>query len=299
MNIFEKYITQINESVIDIERDSLDPTVFQFFEDGRLPILKDGIKAQILKDVVSIHSIIPVVDYFIIGSILTPQYNETSDIDVNVQVDAAYVDSLGTAKVLQIVKKLNGKYAVGTTHPINYYIITNEYNLDKTDAAYDVVNEKWLKTPIKIEPDIYKYANKFAETVKYIDIATGKLHRSLIDFEELKNIKTGKLKQLHRYIKRKVEEIEENVKDLVVMYKDIHILRKLAYTRFLTPQEIKEYGSMNRLPENIIYKLLQKYYYIDFMLQLKNLVDEKESNDIEFKDVEKVERIMRNAWRVK
>lgn len=282
MNKFDNFVNSFlhrvvfHESVVDIARDSLDSTVFQTFDDGRLPIFKDAIKKQILIDMNRIESVIPVISFFVIGSVLTKNYNENSDIDVNVQIDAEASDVISTAEILHVVEKINGKLASNTTHPINYYLVTSEFDLDKTEAAYDVANERWLKTPDEISPDILSYVSRIRSTFENIDIATGQLRRELIDLKELRSLKAGDLHKIHILIQKKVDEINESIKQIVGVYHNVKMLRNIAFDRVMTPQEIKIYGSQNRLPENIIYKLLEKYYYIKFMKELDQLVKDKE-----------------------
>jgi hypothetical protein len=301
MNKFDRLLNNFQgkqltkESVIDIPRDSLDADVFQFFDDGRQPILKDGIKAQILKDIETIKETVPVVRFYGIGSVFTPNYKEDSDIDINVQVDIHDLDSISAAEILQSLKRLNGKLAVSTQHPINYFCITDEFDWDKAEAVYDIVNERWLKAPQIINPDVGSYVIKFQETLRSIDLGTGELRRNLIDFEDIKRLKTRNIQQLHDLSEKKLEEIEENLGQLVGVYHDVKILRKLAFDRMLTPQEVQMYGSKNMLPENIIYKLLEKYYYIRFLKRLQEVLEERDGGIF---DVSKLGKIGKAFWNI-
>jgi hypothetical protein len=144
---FNKQFSQwyLTESILDIPRDGLDPAVFQFPEEGA-PIIHPRIRAQIIKPLVDINQIVPILDYFIIGSILTPRYNSTTDIDVCLEVDEE-ISAIKMENLISMLKVINGKLAIGTTHPINYYIVKGQYDLDKTDAAYDIADDNWLKEP--------------------------------------------------------------------------------------------------------------------------------------------------------
>ena len=42
----------------------------------------------------------------------------------------------------------------------------------------------------------------------------------------------------------------------------------------MTPEELTKYGTKNVLPENVIFKLLERYYYLRFMRELKILIDD-------------------------
>ena len=58
-------------------------------------------------------------EIFVIGSITGYKYKETSDIDINVKIDAPHdkVKELG-----QIADIHNGEDAIGTRHPINFHV---------------------------------------------------------------------------------------------------------------------------------------------------------------------------------
>lgn len=297
MNKFDQLtdIQLLKESVVDLPRDSLDQGVFQFFDDGRQPILKDGVKAQILKDIEEMKEVVPVVRFYGIGSTFTQNFKDDSDIDINVQVDVHDLDSISAADILQSLKRLNGKLAVGTQHPINYFCITDEFDWDKAEAVYDIVNERWVKAPQIINPDVGSYLAKFQETLRSIDLSTGELRRNMIDFKDIKKLKTRNLQQLHDMSQRKLDEIEENLKQLVGVYHDVKILRKMAFDRMLTPQEVQMYGSKNMLPENIVYKLLEKYYYVRFLKKLQEALEERDGGIF---DVSKLGKIGKAFWNI-
>jgi len=284
----------IRESVVDIPRDSLDSTVFQFFNDGRPPILKDGIKSQILRDVDSIGHIAQIDTFYGIGSIFTQNYTSNCDIDITIQINVNDLESVSAADLLAMIKKLNGKLAVGSTHPINYYCITSEYDWDKAEAVYDIPNERWLKIPEVLEPDIGSYIVKFQETLQSIDLTTGELRRNLIDFSDIRKMKIKNVLQLKHMLHKKLKAIEENIKQLTTVYQHLKIMRQMAFNRAMTPQEIQIYGSKNMLPENIIYKLMEKYYYIKFLKKLDELITNHD--EVELFDIPTISKISKAFW---
>jgi predicted nucleotidyltransferase len=295
MNKFDNIIgVKLTESVVTLSKDELDPSVFTFKVDG-LPILRDSIKIQILKDVDEIRSVLPVVNFFLIGSILTKNYTDTCDMDITVQVDEQLVDSISTAEIMHLLHNLNGRLAADTRHPLNYYIITHEYNESKAEAIYDIVNEKWTKVPKNYDPDVEKWNTKFQSTLQSIDIATGALHRDLIDLEEIRNLNTKNIKTLKFMMKQKLAQIDELMKQLVTTYKDVKAMRGMSFDRFMTPQEVQMYGSQNRLPENILYKLLEKYYYTKFIKRIESILDERDELDLT--DAPRVRKAMGDLWR--
>ena len=54
----------------------------------------------------------------------------------------------------------------------------------------------------------------------------------------------------------------------------------------MTPDEIREYGIHNKLPKNIIYKMLEKYHYMKFYKKLKDILEDDKITDDEIKDLQ-------------
>ena len=49
----------------------------------------------------------------------------------------------------------------------------------------------------------------------------------------------------------------------------------------MTPDEIRAYGIKNRLPKNVIYKMLEKYHYLKFYKKCKQILDDGKVTDAE------------------
>ena len=49
----------------------------------------------------------------------------------------------------------------------------------------------------------------------------------------------------------------------------------------MTPDEIKTFSIKNRLPKNVIYKMLEKYHYLTFLKKCKKILDDGEVTDAE------------------
>lgn len=290
MKPFEKYI---QESSVDIPKSNLDPTVFQFPDGGGQPYLQPSIKKQIVDALNNFEGYIQVEDVYIVGSILTKLYNENSDIDVNLITTDANVDDLTTTQLLTIIRQINGKLAIGTTHPINFYIVLNAFDPINYDAIYDLRSDKWIKEPQNIELNISQYLNNFNKVVSKIDLTIAQLRREIIDYDTLATFTPEQIKDIQSQLQRKLVEISDKIDTLIDIRKVIHRKRKKAFNRPMSPEEIKNYRSKNFLPENIIDKLLQRYYYWDFIKKLENIVNDKEI--IDAKDLAAIKRVDKAA----
>ncbi len=114
-----------SESVIDIPQKTYSKLVFDN-ADTEEPKLKESIRKIILDQIEEFKKKAPVIKFSLIGSILTKQYRDDADLDVNVLFDVP--ESQREEKRLEIAKSLkdiNGKTVPGTNHPINYFVLTD------------------------------------------------------------------------------------------------------------------------------------------------------------------------------
>ena len=121
-------------------------------------------------------------------------------------------------------------------------------------------------------------------------IATrGELKRDIIDYDELKELKPGEIKDLQKELTSKLNEIETNLKDLSDIGDVVDVERRDAFNTDMTPDQIKTFSIKNRLPKNVIYKMLEKYHYLTFLKKCKNILDDGEVTDAEIDSLRKEE----------
>lgn len=288
-NLFNEWY--LGESVLDLPRTSLDPNVFQFPEDGTAPIINARIKQQIIEGVRQIHLVVPVQDYYVIGSVLTPQYNEHSDIDVNCEVEEE-ISPIALENLIAVLKHINGKLAIGTLHPINFHVVRGMFDHDKAQAIYDIANDRWIKEPKTDRFSVRNFLNKFKEELATVDIATAELRRDIIDFEEIQKLSKEDIENVEYEIEKMLDAIEIDVAKIVKVYDNARIIRKQAFDRQMTPMEIRKFGAKNNLPENILYKLLERYYYKDLADKLRPMLDDDKG--IEKKEIPKIKKTLKD-----
>ena len=286
-----KTFRQLRESIIDIPRSTYAPGVFDN-ADTKNPKIKSSVKAMIDKQVKEFEKEYPVIEIGLIGSILTKRYRNDADLDINVLFDVPKEkqedERLRLSKQFLSSKNpdnIQGKLISGTKHPVNYYIITDQETYDdqnkKADAVFDIKNNKFIKRPEDFTFDINLYLKDFERKVQEIDVIKGELKRDIIDYDELKELKSGDIKDLEKRIKSKLEEIEKDIQDIVDIGDTVDAERRAAFDTDMTPDQIRAYGIKNRLPKAVIYKMLEKYHYITFFKYLKNILADGEVSDDE------------------
>ena len=284
-------IKTFKESIIDIPRISYAPKVFDN-ANTKNPKIKPSVIKMIEAQLVEFEKEYPVLKYTLIGSILTKRYRDDADLDINVLFDVP--EDKREDERLRLSKKflsvantdnIQGKLIPGSKHPINYYIITDKETYEdqnkKADAVFDIKRNIFVKRPEDFTFDMDLYINDFNKKVQEIDVVKGELKRDIIDYDELKELKPDDILNLQYKINEKLEEIEDSISDIIKIGDDVALDRRAAFDSDMSPDEIKKYGIKNRLPKNVVYKMLEKYHYLKFYKKCKDILDDGEVTDAE------------------
>ncbi len=298
-------IKTFKESIIDIPRISYAPKVFDN-ANTKNPKIKPSVIKMIEAQLVEFEKEYPVLKYTLIGSILTKRYRDDADLDINVLFDVP--EDKREDERLRLSKKflsvantdnIQGKLIPGSKHPINYYIITDKETYEdqnkKADAVFDIKRNIFVKRPEDFTFDMDLYINDFNKKVQEIDVVKGELKRDIIDYDELKELKPDDILNLQYKINEKLEEIEDSISDIIKIGDGVALDRRAAFDSDMSPDEIRKYGIKNRLPKNVVYKMLEKYHYLKFYKKCKDILDDGEVTDAEI-DSLKTESID-SAWK--
>ena len=276
----------LNESIIDLVRKDYSKTIFNDY-DTEKPVLKPSIKKIIEDQIKEFNKFAPVLKYRLIGSILTKRYRKDADLDINVLFDVPENDREKMLDKLKVkLADVNGKNVPGSVHPINYFTIVDREVYAKAnrmaDDVYDIVHDRFEKRT-KAKPfDIEDYMDEFRDRVQKIDIAKGEFKRDLVDYKELVELDDDDVENLKDRIEGKIKELEDDINTLIDIKQDTWDKRKSGFEGEMTPDQIKKYGVRNRLPNNVIYKMLEKYYYFEFINKLKEIIgDDRKLSDKE------------------
>src|SRR6056300_1559140 len=302
--MIKSFKEKILESIIDIPRRTYAPAVFDD-NDTDNPKIKQSVKSQIDSQLKEFETEYPIIKAGLIGSILTKRYRNDADLDINVLFDVP-VEKQEDERVRLSKKYLSvsnpdniqGQLVPGTQHPINFYFITDKITYDdqeeKADAVFDIENNVFVKRPEEFifDPDLY--VNEFERKVQKLDGVKGELKRDIIDYNELTDLSPNDILNLQDKIKDKLEEIEDSIEQIVKIGDTVDAERRAAFDTDMSPDEIRQYGVKNRLPKNVIYKMLEKYHYLKFYKKCKKILEDGIVTDKEVKDLEMHEAITLN-----
>jgi|TARA_B110000263_G_scaffold127830_1_gene111219 predicted kinase len=287
----QMYRKKLNESVIDTPRTTYAPGVFDDYE-TKSPKLKPSVREIVDNQLKEFGKEYPIIKVALVGSILTKRYRANADLDFNVLFDVP-VDKQEEERLrlshkylsAKSPEKINGKLIPGTQHPINYYIITNaimhQDQEDKADSVFDYRGNMFVKRPQDYTFDMNLYLSAYQRKVQGIDVVKGELKRDIIDYDELKDLQPNDILNLQDKINDKLEEIERDIKDVVDIGDDVLTGRRLAFDNDMSPEQIKTFSIKNRLPKNVVYKMLEKYHYLKFYKKCKEILDDGKVTDAE------------------
>ena len=283
-----------SESIIDIPRKTYAPGVFTK-ADTPNPELKPSVKKMVLDGIKTFEKFGKVVKYTLIGSILTKQYRADADLDVNILFDipgSKAEQEKVHDEIREYQGQINGKNIPGTEHPINYFSIIDPVTFNKArdmaDGTFDIDSNKWIKKP---EPGTFepeKYVTDFQKRVSEIDVVKGELVRDMIDYEELKDLTSSDIDNLSSLVSKKLDEIKDSINTLIDIGDKTINDRKDAFSKDMSPDEIRKFGVKNRLPKNVIYKMLEKYHYLKFFKKLKEIMEDGKITPSELKSLSNI-----------
>ena len=276
-------------SIIDIPRKTYAKGVFNDADTDN-PKLKPGVIALIKSQIKKFEQKAPVLKYSLIGSILTKRYREDADLDVNVlfDVEPSYRESM-RQQLASELRSINGKLIPGTKHPINYYVITDpkikEKNDREADGVFNIDANKFSRKPKPITFDPKQYESDFRKKVEEIDVVKGELVRDIVDYKELSQLTKDDVDGIQKLVSSKIKEIEEGLKILVDIGDEMIKQRQDAFAKNMTPDDIRKFGIKNKLPKNVIYKMMEKYHYSKLYKKCKDILDDGRVTDAEIKSM--------------
>lgn len=290
--------SKLAKSILDERLSTLDDAIWDD-AGSEAPKLKADVHRQVWEGIRELVGNLPVERAYIAGSITSYRYLPDADVDVSLTVrmtDEEY-DALK-----ENVAGINGRNAVGTEHPINYFLMRADepVGMERYDSVYDLQTGDWLKPPSDHGVDLLSIYDKFSRDVSSVDASKADAWRALVDLKLLKEaLKAGaspdQVKIITEKIKRRLKDLDGAVDYLAESYDAANKQRLRAFSDYLERAAKGDTEGLppspNLMPENVAYKLLERYHYLTFMHALNNLVDE--SGDIDSpEDIAEVEDIL-------
>jgi len=295
-------------SILDEPRAELDPAIWSIGEDN-LPFLKPDVKIHIVKNFFDYISQFGGYNYteefvknmFYTGSTATYTYADKSDIDIHIVVDWNDLAALNPDKARKDPKEmwqelhdifwwtLNKQKLPGTKHPLTYYVMPpgeEKKLVEQKEEIYDIGHSCWIIPPGKavnlteevIDPAL-KEANEFMERIEsHISDA----RKGVIDLTLLQEVITPE-NAADRYMRivDKIKEIDGHLKELKEEYA---MLKKKRQDAFEKGDSLVG-GNSNWSMGNIIFKVVERYHYMDVLRKIKRITDDMDLAPDQIPDV--------------
>lgn len=286
-----------NSSILDEPRASLDSAIWNIGRDN-LPMLKPDVKIHIVTNFFDYISkfggyIKPeqwVKNMFYTGSTATYSYNDMSDIDIHIIVDWTDLAALNPDKAKENLKEmwqelhdvfwwtLNKIKLPGTKHPLTYYVMPpgeEKQLVGRKEELYDIGHEVWLIPPGKAvdltEEVINPALEEASEFMSRINQHMADARKGVIDYALLLEVITPE-NAASRYIQiaEKLREIDNDLKELKNEYA---LLKQKRMDAFEKGDSLVG-GNSNYSLGNIIFKLVERYKYLDVLRKIKRITDD-------------------------
>jgi len=254
MSIFMSPHTQ-QYSVVDPIKNNLDEELIKNNK------LRKDVRAKILDavDKISIKLDIKVERIYLIGSSLTHQYTDDSDIDVTIFVKH-------TEEELHNLNKLADKYfnekIYINEHPINFHFNSGRYYKFKADAIYDLKNDKWIKKPEAMSQDDVEDIIRGCQNVK-------EFNEILSEYTELK-----KMLESFSGQQDSLTEIIDQTMKVSNLFNKIKDIRREDFKK----RDTEGLPSANFRCSNIVLKLLEQYGLDDLATQISTFLSARLKN---------------------
>lgn len=217
-------------SFFDAPKDRLNPTLWD-----NNNVIHPNVAGTIKHMLLEFFPADKISHIILLGSNVTHQYSDSSDIDVNVVSTPG--EKFDTWH--KIFKEHNsGKYFLpGTKHPVNFffqeYIPDRDMSFDNALGAYDLQRNIWLKQPIPahiMRDMISRQAQNMQYAGLYQDMFKAMARDLARKFVQLKKYKKGTPEYSAEH-----EDIMRTLQDLLYQYNKLDQNRKLTYRYVRTP----------------------------------------------------------------
>jgi predicted nucleotidyltransferase len=258
----------ISESLLDPIQKDLCPDLWNN-QDQLKKEVKDFIMSNFEKWQKVIKRELEVKSITIMGSLATYQYSESSDLDVHIEVE------LSDKEINEIFPTLPKITLLKTKHPVEYFLTKDYDNVEKSEVAYDLLKDKWVKKPKKTNVSIpYTYIIEIAKffmagiedrAAQYErDKVELSLYKSYLEDEEMQSDK----ERFQKAIEQKEADIRADLDALFVARHLCKAFRHEAYEKkdntYMPDFYIKfETSNPNLSINNLVYKMLDKFGYLD------------------------------------
>ena len=260
---------------------------------SEMPTLRDEVRRAILIYIDNIRHYLPVQGVKIIGQSLLPCHPQDCEIDVLIEVGGKtiyYTPGFGDDKMHSAYKDLSliqNTPLPGNPHTLMFTVVNSpekegEKGYPDYDDVYDVENNVWVKhdglkavdMENAMKADVEKFLNDLSRRVAVIDLKVHNVTNNIADVEDLeKRFRAKQLPELKKQLESRLSQIESDVKTIIRRYERLNKQRAGEYKN-ADARKLSELAKRAELPDDVVYRLLERYCYVELSKKLNEILDE-------------------------
>lgn len=263
------------------------------------PRLQPSVRNTIRLYVGNIKEYLPVSGVKIVGPCLSMVHAPDCPVEVMIEVeDRLAIDPVaGSSKMLAAYKDISliqNTPLPSNPHTLRFLIVNTPEKKDGEDTSkayekayehyedvYDVEADGWIKhdslktydSESEMKADVDKFLNDLSRRVAVIDLKVSDASNGIADVEELKQrFKARQLPELKKQLEAKLAQIEADVKTILKRYERLNKARASEY-KTADAKKLATLAKNAELPDDIVYRLLERYYYVELSQKLNEILD--------------------------
>lgn len=280
------------ESILDAPQDTLDQNVWNLQTDPKKPSLQSEAKAKLDKAISWVQDKYHFEDLsvYIIGSICSNSYSDSSDIDLDFCAKNATKDDDDPEVVKEFgwrfkkdfidnYIKANREDSMIGGHPLEVYFNPNPFQCFTSIGCYNVLEDKWEVGPVIKSENYDPIADLYSDSTKQAKDIIDDIRDIIFDLYQLsivaKKSSSQKFKDARETeIRKKLEKSDE-----------ILSLMKKTRSKFQTPVKSREAALKRRDDRRFhvadaAFKFLDKFGYIDILKKFAEMSYNEEDGGV-------------------
>lgn len=293
------------ESILDAPQDTLDQNVWNLQANPKKPSLQSEAKAKLDKAISWVQDKYHFEDLsvYIIGSICSNSYSDSSDIDLDFCAKNATKDDDDPEVVKEFgwrFKKdfidnyieANQEDSMIGGHPLEVYFNPNPFQCFTSIGCYNVLEDKWEVGPVMKSKNYDPIADLYSDSIKQAKNVIDDIRDMIFDLYQLsivaKKSSSQKFKDARETeIIRKLEKSDE-----------ILSLMKKTRSKFQMPVKSREAALKRRDDRRFhvadaAFKFLDKFGYIDILKKFAEMSYDEEDGGVDLDQEELFDRVVK------
>lgn len=285
----------LNESID--RHQTLSKRIFDF-DVADTPVMFPTIRQQILIDAACIEDITPIEGAFVVGNILTKNYGKDTPIDVAILIDRENIDEVIHSRIMRAIKRINGRLAGDTRHPILYFVVQGETPkriCRRYESVYSVHQDKWIKRTKKQSLKVGTLMKRLSSKLAVLDVGDIGSEELPINPIQVKKLSHADLRVLRDKIRSCMYDFDTRAKQSVSTKQEITALKKTSFGDLEDEKQLLKLLSKSTLSHVTINELLRKMRCEQALVLIDDILGEHTPTTFKTPEISNVQETVANS----